>query len=214
MLISLNHGFVIVCPTKTGSTSIVETLSSESEISIQNTEFGKHSNLKFIENRFGFLLDHIRNDLKVISVVRRPHSRLESLYRSHYSEEFRERKELFTGAMSVDDFLEVWCLRHAPQIASTYSMCLGLDNQFAADYLINFENLETEFQDCMKNFNLKFDSLPKLNVSSELDSGAFNEIDYHKLSNLMGGDDNRLLPFTGRFLTSEEKEYLTDGISY
>jgi hypothetical protein len=154
---------------------LIELLSNESEISIRNSEFGKHANLKYIENRFGFLVDLIRSNVKIISIVRQPHKRLESLYQSHYSNDFIEREELFTGNMSAEDFIETWCIRHAAQIPSTYSMCLGLDDQFAADYLINFENLENDLRVCMDHFDIEIEEVPTVHLSEKKLTNVIDE---------------------------------------
>ena len=210
MLISIDKRFVFLFPTKTGSTSISAMLSKYSDVSMSTVPNLKHLSFREVDKIFRSVLDNIGDDLKVVSVVRDPLQRLYSLYRSHAEETFMDIDHLYTGNMDFEEFVDSWCVRNLPQLRSTKNMCSGLNGEFVADYLISFDNLEDDLTDCLSYFNIPTEPIQRLNVSSRLKQPSTYDIDVSLYSKLMGGDDRNLEPFTGKFLTIEDKKLISN----
>jgi hypothetical protein len=144
MLISLSNKFIFIANLKTASTAIENALGPYCEIALVQARFGKHEPFWQIEAQFAWLLRLIDlREMFVFCVMRDPVDLMVSLYNSHLDPKFlHESPELYTGDLDFDQFLSEWTLRNEEQSRQQYLRLLDMDDCIAANYIINYDNIE------------------------------------------------------------------------
>jgi hypothetical protein len=143
MLIGLNRRFIFIANLKSASSAIEQTLKPLSEISLNDSAFGKHLPLAEIEQLFSWLFDLLPlENFLVFGVVRHPVDFMLSLYNSHAHENFRlTLPHLYTGGMSFDRFLEQWCEENSGQLAPQHSRFIAANGAIGANFIISYDRL-------------------------------------------------------------------------
>ena len=165
MLLSLKGRFVFVANLKTASTAIEACLKPFSEICIARTEFGKHASFGEIETRYAWAFELIkRENFFVFGVIRDPLDYVLSVYNFHTKPEFLGQ-ESFTGNTSFTEFYESWKKRDSWMLRPQYKRFLNSKDEYALDYLINFEQLADEWPKVLEILKIPQKELRSLNVS-------------------------------------------------
>jgi hypothetical protein len=165
MLLSLSRRFIFVANLKTASTSIEACLRPFSEICIPSTRFGKHEPLAKIEERFSWAFDYIgRANFFVFGVIRDPLDYVLSIYNSHQKPAFLNQPS-YTGGIAFEDFYSRWRSRGNWQLAPQYERFLNAKGEYALDYLLNLDDVPTQWPQICKVLDLPEKELRNLNVS-------------------------------------------------
>jgi hypothetical protein len=142
MLISISHRFVFVATLKTASTAIETKLRPHAEITINQSQFGKHLTISEIADRFARLFEEASlSEFFVFAVMRDPVDFILSMYNSHCHPDFATDPDLFTGNRSFSEFLEEWMASNAEQVRPQHERLLRKNGQIGVDYVISYENL-------------------------------------------------------------------------
>lgn len=164
MLISLTHKFVFIANLKTASSAIERALEPYAEIAVRETRLGKHLPLIQIEKRFSWLFQHYpRKSFFVFGVMRDPLDYLISLYNFH-SEDRGDAKLPSAKEHTFHSFVEEWT--KTSWQAQLQKDRFIRDDAIAIDALLDFANLEREFDKVCEILNLKA-QLAHSNVSAK-----------------------------------------------
>lgn len=170
-------GIVMLSATKSGSTSIDRAFSARAALSIPSPPGVKHMTYKgfmadlmpFMESAFGVT----RDDLQVVDIMREPVGWVRSWFRYLSREQLADpthpRHGFYTGNMSFDEFVEIFCspaVANWPMPKNPTWRYLDEDGEIGADRLFMYEHLDQ----CVDWFNERVNGsvrLPHANRSVE-----------------------------------------------
>ena len=166
MLIDIKRKLIFVAGIKTASTSIERLLEKRVDIRIVRSEWGKHDSLAEIQQKYAWLFQRVDyTSFFKWGVVRDPSDWLWSIYSSHSDEKFASNPNLYTGDISFDEFLGVWCRKNAGQIVPQHKRFLGESGQMEANLLIPLDMLHLGLQLVAPKYGVDISNIPELKVS-------------------------------------------------
>ena len=166
MLISLQKNFIFIANLKSASTSIEEALSPWCEISIRQSEYGKHMSYQKMCSTFSGLFKtyNLKHFFK-FCVIRDPVDYCQSLYTSHKHVKFSKRSHLSTANISFHNFLNTWRKHNRKQLLPQCRRFKGRFGHYALDFCIDYHNFEADFKYVSDKLQLNLNELPTLNMS-------------------------------------------------
>lgn len=166
MLIDIKRKLIFVAGIKTASTSIERLLEKQVDIRIVRSEWGKHDSLAEIQKKYSWIFERVDYDsFFKWGVVRNPSDWLWSIYTSHLDPKFASNRDLYTGDISFDNFLNTWCRKNAGQIVPQHKRFLGNSGQVDTNLLIPLNMLTTGLQIIAPKYGIDISRIPELNVS-------------------------------------------------
>ena len=168
MLISLQKKFIFIANLKSASTSIEEALSPWCEISLKQSEYGKHMSYQRMRSTFaGLFRKHNIKYFFKFCVIREPTDYCKSLYASHKHIKFTEYSNLSTANMSFHDFVNTWRKQNQKQFQPQCRRFKGRFGNYALNFCIDYNNFKEDFNYVIEKLQLSPINLPTLNMSQE-----------------------------------------------